>query len=167
MGKGGVYTPLHSRGVCIITPADGPIDNRRKVKKGTERMIDKHTISFFHQFDPPTTTFQARNGKWRPTPAARKAMAIWQAVLERYKPAEPLHGAIVLEIEFMFPGKQTRVRWTKPDLDNLLKGVLDICTRLGYWEDDAQIVLIKAQKRNGTLPGLFFHADAIMAGGKG
>ena len=126
----------------------------------------KNQISFFHDFEPPTTTFQSRNSQWRPTPAARKAAATWQAVLEQYKPAEPLKGPIALHIEIFFKGRsdETFRHTGKPDLDNLLKGVLDICTKLGYWEDDAQVCSIRADKCLSGLPGVFFHARAILAG---
>lgn len=121
---------------------------------------EKTKICFFHQFTPPTTTFQARNSQWRPTPAARKAMALWQAVLEQYRPAEPLKGPVRLEVQFIFPGERVQtIRTAKPDLDNLLKGVLDICTRLGYWQDDAQVVSIYAMKMDSPMPGLFFAAE--------
>ena len=128
-------------------------------------MKHENEIHFFHDFEPPTTTFQARNSRWRPTPAARKAMATWQAVLEQYKPAEPLNGPVKLAIEFYFSGKHytTPYRTSKPDLDNLLKGVLDICTKLAYWQDDAQIVSIRAEKCTSGLPGVYFHAKAVSA----
>ena len=123
---------------------------------------EKNKICFFHQFEPPTTTFQARNSQWRPTPAARKALAIWQAVLEQYTPAEPLKGAIRLEVQFIFPGERVQtIRTAKPDLDNLLKGVLDICTRLGYWQDDAQVAAIDVRKMDSPMPGIFFRAETI------
>ena len=134
-------------------------------------MKHENEIHFFHDFEPPTTTFQARNSRWRPTPAARKAMATWQAVLEQYKPAEPLKGPVRLVIEFYFTGKHevrgnhdaTMYRTSKPDLDNLLKGMLDICTKLAYWQDDAQIVSIHAEKCTSGLPGVYFRAKAISA----
>ena len=128
-------------------------------------MKNKNEIHFFHDFELPTTTFQARNSQWRPTPAARKAMATWQAVLEQYKPDEPLHGPVKLRIEFYFGGRQDQCvyRTSKPDLDNMLKGILDICTKLAYWQDDAQIVSICAEKCTSGLPGVYFHAKAISA----
>ena len=89
-------------------------------------------------------------------------MAIWQAVLEQYRPAEPLNGPVRLEVQFIFPGERVQtIRTAKPDLDNLLKGVLDICTRLGYWHDDAQVVSIYAMKMDSPMPGLFFAAERI------
>ena len=89
-------------------------------------------------------------------------MALWQAVLEQYTPAEPLKGPVRMEVQFIFPGERVQtIRTAKPDLDNLLKGVLDICTRLGYWQDDAQVVSIYAMKMDSPMPGLFFAAETV------
>lgn len=91
-------------------------------------------------------------------------MALWQAVLEQYRPAEPLKGPVRLKVQFIFPGERVQtIRTAKPDLDNLLKGVLDICTRLGYWLDDAQVVSIYAVKIESSMPGLFFEAERIIS----
>ena len=88
-------------------------------------------------------------------------MALWQAVLEQYTPAEPLKGPVRLEVQFIFPGERQTIRTAKPDLDNLLKGVLDICTRLGYWQDDAQVAAIDVRKMDSPMPGIFFRAETI------
>jgi Holliday junction resolvase RusA-like endonuclease len=38
---------------------------------------------------------------------------------------------------------------TRPDLDNLVKAVLDGCNQAGIWMDDAQVVELRAGKRYG------------------
>ena len=40
----------------------------------------------------------------------------------------------------------------KPDLDNLVKAVMDACTMLGFWSDDKQVATISTLKR-------FVHGD--------
>lgn len=87
--------------------------------------------------------------------------------------AQPWHGAriagpVFLKVEFLMPRPRAHVRrdgsvrpsapgWhtTRPDIDNLLKAVLDALTTIGLWADDAAITEIIAQKRyaTGTEPG--------------
>jgi Holliday junction resolvase RusA-like endonuclease len=40
----------------------------------------------------------------------------------------------------------------KPDLDNMLKNILDAMTRLGFWCDDSQVARIVAEKRYSACP---------------
>lgn len=46
----------------------------------------------------------------------------------------------------------------KPDVDNLAKAVLDVCTALRIWHDDAQVVDLRIRKvyhrDKGGTPGL-------------
>jgi Holliday junction resolvase RusA-like endonuclease len=51
--------------------------------------------------------------------------------------------------------------WVKPDLDKLIRAVLDAITESGeVWVDDAQVVSIKARKGYGD-PCLFFTVDQV------
>lgn len=71
------------------------------------------------------------------------------------KPPFKLEGSIRIQISFMSQRPQrlnrkndpsTRIfKPTKPDLDNMIKMVLDILTKWGIWEDDAQVVSIQAE----------------------
>jgi len=59
-------------------------------------------------------------------------------------PEGPLH----IDIKFFMPHKKKRIgSWhdARPDLDNLIKFVLDVCIGVLY-EDDKQIVKITAEK---------------------
>jgi len=38
-------------------------------------------------------------------------------------------------------------RYPRPDLDNLLKGVMDALTTAGVWEDDVAVTQVRARKR--------------------
>ncbi len=40
----------------------------------------------------------------------------------------------------------------KPDVDNLAKQLLDAMTRMGFWEDDRQVVELAGRKRYDTTP---------------
>jgi Holliday junction resolvase RusA-like endonuclease len=42
---------------------------------------------------------------------------------------------------------QYKPHTVKPDIDNLVKLVLDAMTKAGFWKDDSQVVILKAEKR--------------------
>lgn len=106
-------------------------------------------IDIFVDGNPPTRTAQqkgvsARNGyvhfyEKTEVRAAKDELA-WK--LAPYAPKIPLTGPVYLFIEWGFElKKQTRKEWktTRPDLDNLEKGLIDVMTRLMFWADDSQI----------------------------
>jgi Holliday junction resolvase RusA-like endonuclease len=108
------------------------------------------------------------------TPASRKRKATWRtdivhavrrdldAGTERFADTEPLSVAIV----FWMPRPATHLgtgrnagtvrkgapHWpgVKPDLDKLVRAVLDACTAAGLWRDDAQVIALAALKRYAT-----------------
>ena len=102
--------------------------------------------------DPPRTTAQThRYGGKRQDgrliffdseklKAARNEL---RAALLPHKPAEPMEGAIALDVTWYFPTKekkkQGKFKITRPDTDNLQKMLKDEMTRLGFWHDDAQV----------------------------
>lgn len=66
------------------------------------------------------------------------------------KPYEPLRGGIYLQARWCFPYRKSERKsvtktgleiphTSRPDLDNLEKSLLDVLTRLRFWEDDAQV----------------------------
>jgi len=76
--------------------------------------------------------------------------------------AEQIKAPVRLSIEFRYPFPKSMAKYrqrdgmgkpTKPDLDNLLKAVLDGMSVL--WGDDAQVVEIKAKKTMASaMPGV-------------
>jgi crossover junction endodeoxyribonuclease RusA len=42
----------------------------------------------------------------------------------------------------------------RPDLDKLVRAVLDALSEAGVWRDDAQVVSVVARKAYGSAPGL-------------
>lgn len=73
----------------------------------------------------------------------------------RAQPPEPLKGPLSLEIVacFSYPAswsraKRDRIRAkvSKPDLDNLAKGAMDVLTACGFWLDDAQVAELVVRK---------------------
>ena len=60
-----------------------------------------------------------------------------------------LKGPIFVMMFFLVPlksGKDMESHIKKPDLDNLIKPVLDALTQAGIWHDDSQVSAISAQK---------------------
>lgn len=73
-----------------------------------------------------------------------------------HAPEQPMEGPIHIGIVFvMARPKYLMVKKAneglieaakRPDLDNLMKGVLDPLTRLGFWRDDSQITSAAVRK---------------------
>lgn len=86
------------------------------------------------------------DGKARPW----KAAIVGEAMRARL-PRE-LAGPIRLDVSFEMPrpkrlGKRYRVRHVNvPDLDNLLKAVMDALGEYGLWKDDRQVAEVRATK---------------------
>jgi Holliday junction resolvase RusA-like endonuclease len=79
------------------------------------------------------------------------------SVAKQYTPPQPLEGSIHIDIKFYFnpPKKQIKKnsgsfegvpKSSRPDLDNLIKSILDGLSSSGFWKDDSQISKIIAEK---------------------
>ncbi len=118
-------------------------------------------ICFFHECNPPKSTAQQRQffgkGKTALTPAAKKASATWQAIVEQHKPIQPLSGPLEVKLAVSWFKKglsEGEPRITKPDVDNLAKLILDAMTKAGYWLDDKQVYNLNIAKFDGPISGL-------------
>lgn len=92
------------------------------------------------------------------TPADTRKAEEWLALMAReHAPPAPLEGPIYVKITFymLLPRSWSNARrndqrgkghTAKPDIDNLMKLVLDALTRAAYWYDDAQICCAMAIK---------------------
>ena len=100
-------------------------------------------------FDIPGSTPQQRKtggGKsTHPTQGLRYARAAWRALVEPYRPAKPMAGAVGLLVFLSYHTddrkKQGEYKTTRPDGDNLLKIIKDAMTKAGYWKNDAQVAV--------------------------
>ncbi len=87
------------------------------------------------------------------------------ALLREHRPAQPMEGALAVRVRAYLPipvsmpkrrqanalaGDERPAK--KPDLDNLLKHVLDCCTKLNFWRDDSQICDVVTSKRYSDVP---------------
>ena len=84
--------------------------------------------------------------------------ARYLAALRPHAPPAPLPGPVGVTFGYYFPATQEaaaamrragvamRRKVTKPDVDNIGKNLLDCMTRAGFFEDDAAVALIHAEK---------------------
>ena len=121
---------------------------------------------FFVSIDPPRTTQQQhRVSSARGYPVfydgenletAKKMLAV---VLSTHRPREPYKGPVELTVEWRFranrPHKDREWKVTRPDTDNLDKLLKDIMSKLGYWQDDAQVVREVIEKMWAKQPGIY------------
>ena len=67
-----------------------------------------------------------------------------------------LEHAVKVDVLFVFKApRKTEIgnfKASKPDIDNLLKAVLDALTDAGMWNDDSQVVQVSAAKMFGATP---------------
>ena len=120
--------------------------------------------------NPPRSTFQQRDKEFHLTANAKLAMAQWQAIVEKYVPPQPIKGALSFKMIVSFPHTAESIRRndglpvpkiTRPDGVNILKGVEDIMTRLGFWEDDSQLAVECIERWHSEVPGVTFVIEHI------
>ncbi|MDD2259442.1 MAG: RusA family crossover junction endodeoxyribonuclease [Bacilli bacterium] len=114
-------------------------------------------MKIFLIIDPPTITAQQNkvtiiNGRpifYKPEKLMQARRTIIKH-LKPFKPDKPMEGPISLNVIWRFPkGKKNKhFEWrvTKPDTDNLEKMLKDCMTEVGFWIDDAQVVLEHVEK---------------------
>jgi Holliday junction resolvase RusA-like endonuclease len=90
------------------------------------------------------------------------------AQLAPHAPGFPFEGQVILRVTFTFPVPLAMRRlWgpiphsKRPDLDNLLKGVLDALEPAGWMTDDARIYSLHAEKWYGEPVGLQITAEEL------
>lgn len=113
--------------------------------------------------NPPTATeqqqhFNAKTGKVYKAAEVKAARQKLEAHLAEHRPEHPFTGPIYLQVGWLFynPEKKDQ-EWniSRPDLDNLEKGLLDCMTRLGFWKDDSQICQKYTEKKwTPDIPGI-------------
>ncbi|MGE4320629.1 MAG: RusA family crossover junction endodeoxyribonuclease [Acholeplasmataceae bacterium] len=114
-------------------------------------------MKIFLLLDPPTVTAQQNkitlvNNKpvfYKPE-KLKQARRIIIKHLKPFKPDVPMEGAIKLDVTWRFPKgkkhKHQEWRVTRPDTDNLEKMLKDCMTEVGFWIDDAQVVVEHVEK---------------------
>ncbi len=98
----------------------------------------------------------------------RDLLIMQEGVFTRPKyPVIPYSGPLYCQIQIIYPltldqaerhaDKLSDTTFTlrhpvRPDVDNSVKLILDVLTRLGFWHDDAQVDELRLTKRYGSEP---------------
>lgn len=130
-------------------------------------------MNFFMNMIPPTATAQehsVRVIKGKPIffdpPKVKEAKQKLMTHLRLHKPEAPLEGPLSLTTIWMFPKgkshKNGEWRVTKPDTDNLQKLLKDCMTKVGFWNDDAQVCHERVEKRWADDPsGIYIEIEEL------
>lgn len=101
-------------------------------------------------------------GKSKTSKAARDERSLLE-LMRPHAPDAPMAGPVRLRVTWRYPYRKSEPQKrrignlpcnTRPDCDNLLKGLSDILTRLGFWTDDAQVSSVTFRKEWGSRPGI-------------
>jgi Holliday junction resolvase RusA-like endonuclease len=130
-------------------------------------------IKFFIKCKPPRTTYQAgqqilrtRAGRWF---IGKNAKGHYMSTQLRrwvrpHAPKEPMDGALSVRLEWVFPFRKNEKKAikemalypkiTKPDCDNLAKGLLDALEAEGFFINDANIWDLQVKKYYANHSGI-------------
>lgn len=100
----------------------------------------------------------------RPTGPAGQAKKFLALKFRPHHPFRPFEGPLGVAIRIAFPWRkgETKTRMAagnqpcgvRPDVDNLLKGLLDTLTAERFWHDDGQIADLRIRKEWADKPGI-------------
>lgn len=121
---------------------------------------------------PPTATAQQKgvfvrygHAHFFTKQKVRDAEDFLAAMLAPHAPEEPLRGPVYFQARWCFPYRKSERKsvtrrgteiphTSRPDLDNLEKNLLDVLTRLKFWDDDAKVFTKSTAKVWGPSPYL-------------
>lgn len=129
-------------------------------------------MNFRINVNPPTVTSQekgvfVRNGKpiFYTKDEVKRAKQLFAWYLYKNRPEQPFKGAVMLKTVWTFPivgkHKDGEYKTTKPDTDNLVKLFKDCMTKVGFWQDDAQVAYEVTVKQFGGSPGIDVSVNEI------
>ena len=129
-------------------------------------------MEFFLEIQPPTVTAQEHkvrvvHGKpmFYDTAKLKAARSAFESLLRQHTPLTPLDGPVALSVDWRFATKTHKegaYRVTRPDTDNLQKLLKDCMTRVGFWNDDAQVCREEVTKRwSRQAPGIAIKVVSI------
>lgn len=122
---------------------------------------------------PPTATAQQKGAfvcggriRFYTKRNVRASENFLAALLMPHRPPRPFDCPVALEAFWTFPYRKTERRGvvkaeqniphtSRPDLDNLEKGLLDVLTRLNFWTDDSLVCAKATGKAWGAKPGIY------------
>ncbi len=101
---------------------------------------------------------------------AKQAQNQLLLLMKEYTPNQPLEGPLKLTVHWAYPYRKSEPKknrdkaiWcdTRPDCDNLLKGLKDAMGMLGFYKDDAQIAWVEFGKFWGKNHGITVNLKEI------
>jgi Holliday junction resolvase RusA-like endonuclease len=132
------------------------------------------TTKFFIPIQPPTKTHQQKRAKCvngKPVFYEDAELAAirskLQGYLSQYVPKEKYTGPVRLITKWCYSipegSKHKDGDWktTRPDTDNSIKMFKDVITKLGYWNDDAQVASEITEKFFANIPGIYVHIEDL------
>lgn len=131
---------------------------------------------FFDQIPKGTSQMKRVNhssGRFFEGKDLQEARAAYEDQLKDHVPDQPLDGSVKVSIVFNYFVKDKKLKGTpktsRPDCDNLVKLVLDVMTRLGYWYDDSQVTELTIMKNwaHGTEANVYVYVRELVKGGDG
>ena len=145
--------------------------------KGSPDMYAPEANEIFHVYvkGTPRPQGSARAfvvGKRAIITSASKYLAGWRAQMTagikdsmRHRNTGQFTGPVCVAMEFFLekPASNRKDRPSqKPDIDKLARAVLDACTDAGLWQDDAQVVIMSAEKSWAVGEGVALPGVTIM-----
>lgn len=130
------------------------------------------TLEFRVDCVPPSATAQqkgafVRGGRVRffKKRRVREGEDFLAALCSEHAPEVPFSSPVSLSVRWTFPWRKSERKSvvragvpvphaTRPDLDNLEKGLLDVLTRVGFWTDDSLVGEKRTSKWRGPRPGI-------------
>lgn len=126
---------------------------------------------FFPQIPKGTSQMKRvnhRSGRFFEGKELQEARAAYEDRLRPFAPDQPFDGPVKVSIGFGYFVKNIKLRGkpktSRPDADNLVKLVLDVMTKIGYWNDDSQIVELTIMKHwaIGNEANLYVHVREVV-----
>jgi Holliday junction resolvase RusA-like endonuclease len=97
-------------------------------------------------------------------------------LLKRYKPEghQPMTGPLNVSIRLIFPYRKSEKKsvvrsgelvpmGVRPDIDNLIKSMLDAAEPAGLWKDDGQVARLLCEKFWGPIPHWTIDVESFSA----
>lgn len=83
---------------------------------------------------------------------------IREALADQDREAPHYTGPVAVKIHFFYAIKQKKLwgQWkdSRPDVDNSVKGLLDVMTQMGFWDDDSLVCRLDISKTYSEHPGV-------------